>query len=100
MGYILPIQNYQAQHYQDRITQPERDPMPIDRIYPKRIESAFDLLVNQKMQSNHEGETEPDQYEQEQKNKQENNPSNSVSDYEKPIFAELTGIGGQINRYV
>ena len=102
MGYILPIQNYQAQHYQDRVNQPELDPMPIDRIYLKTIESSFYSLVNQEMQSHDQMESDPDQKEHREKhaNDQKNDPPTSISDYEKPIYAELTGIGGQINRYV
>ena len=49
MGYILPIQNYQAQHYQDRVTQLPTDPIPIDRIEPKKIEMSYYSATNNQM---------------------------------------------------
>ena len=94
MGYILPVQNYQAQHYQDRVHQPERDPMPIDRIFPKRIESSFNALVNQERPLHSGGEAVLNS------ETENSDPPTPTSNYEKPIYAELTGIGGQINRYV
>ncbi|RCW69762.1 hypothetical protein [Saliterribacillus persicus] len=34
MGYIIPVENYQYQQYQQRVSQPARDPFPIERLYP------------------------------------------------------------------
>ncbi|WP_208590201.1 hypothetical protein [Gracilibacillus suaedae] len=34
MGYIMPVENYQYQQYHNRVTREERDPFPIERLYP------------------------------------------------------------------
>ena len=94
MGYILPIHNFQAQYYQERITRKEQDQIPVDRIYPKRIETSHDVLLNHRMQHSQRDMSISDFSDQ------RSQPQASVSDYETPIYAELTGIGGKVNRYV
>ncbi|WP_347835521.1 hypothetical protein [Gracilibacillus sp. JCM 18860] len=32
-GYVIPVENYQYQQYQQRVTKRERDPFPIERLY-------------------------------------------------------------------
>ncbi|SFL36355.1 hypothetical protein SAMN04487943_101173 [Gracilibacillus orientalis] len=34
MGYIIPVENYQYQQYHNRDTRRERDPFPIEKLYP------------------------------------------------------------------
>ncbi len=91
MGYILPIQNYQAQHYQDRVTQLPTDPIPIDRIEPKKIEMSYYSATNNQMleddyNQNHFNHGAKGDYEQ-----------SITSDRMNQIYADITGIGGQIN---
>lgn len=89
MGYILPITNYQAQHYQERVTQIPTDPIPIDRIYPKKIETRYYASTNNQTLTN--------DYNQNQTNQEPKDKQSNISEKVDQVFADLTGIGGQIN---
>lgn len=94
MGYILPIQNYQSQHYHERVTEPERDPMPVDRLYPKRIESSYHIPTN------HERLLAKDDGGDTNQNDSVNRYRVAIPDQVKDVYADLTGIGGRVNLYV
>ncbi|SES26085.1 hypothetical protein SAMN04487944_1296 [Gracilibacillus ureilyticus] len=42
MGYIIPIENYSYQQYQSRITKEERDPFPIEELYPVQFNMHYE----------------------------------------------------------
>lgn len=44
MGYVIPVENYQYQQYQQRVTKRERDPFPIERLYPIQLDRNYDRL--------------------------------------------------------
>lgn len=92
MGYVLPIDTYQYQNYQNRLTQPERDPYPIERIYPTQLD-----MSHQKMSD--KSDTDMNEW---SSNKNQSltiiKPiMNSESD---EIYAEMTGIGQNINEMI
>ncbi|GAA4057572.1 hypothetical protein [Amphibacillus indicireducens] len=91
MGYILPINNYQAQHYQERVTQIPTDPIPIDRVVPKKIEIGYYRATNNELLNNHYNQN---QYQQPRKDHQNQAVISKRADQ---IISELTGIGRQIN---
>ncbi|HHU19308.1 MAG TPA: hypothetical protein GXZ58_03555 [Bacilli bacterium] len=91
MGYILPINNYQAQHYQERVTQIPTDPIPIDRVVPKKIEIGYYRATNNELLNNHYNQN---QYQQLRKDHQNQAVISKRADQ---IISELTGIGRQIN---
>ncbi|MBM7540186.1 hypothetical protein [Amphibacillus cookii] len=95
MGYILPIENYQAKYYQERVTQPDQDPMPIERPYPIRLETHDNIQTNQG--------TAQEDFTDLERDKSENSSSQPLVDISSgpsQIYAQLTGIGGQVNLYV
>ncbi|WP_440894929.1 hypothetical protein ACS127_10155 [Amphibacillus sp. Q70] len=94
MGYILPIQNYQSQYYHERVTQPERDPIPIDRLYPKRIASSYHVPTNQERLLAQDDDGYINQ------NDAYNRYRMAIPEPVKDVYADLTGIGGRINMYV
>lgn len=90
MGYILPIPNYQAQYYQERVTQLPTDPIPIDRVQSKKIETSYYATTNNLMLANDYNQNQSNQA---AKDDRQSNMSEKVDQ----VFANLTGIGGQIN---
>lgn len=99
MGYVLPITNYQGQHYQDRVTQPARDPYPIERLYSVQLDMAYSENADnrgtapareQRMLKSQQTE------EAHQLNKQ----SYAISDDIKKVYSELTGTGLYVNEVI
>lgn len=90
MGYILPVPNYQAQHYQERVSQLPTDPIPIERIYPKKIEMSYYAAPNNQMLAN-------DHNQNQSKQDPKIDQQSTISEKVDQDFANLTGIGGQIN---
>lgn len=41
MGYVLPVNNYQYSNYHARVTQPKRDPYPIEQLYPIQLDMDY-----------------------------------------------------------
>ncbi|WP_017470539.1 hypothetical protein [Amphibacillus jilinensis] len=96
MGYILPIENYQAKYYQERVTQSDRDPMPIERPYPIRLETHDNIQTNQGTAQ----EDFPNLEHDKSNNHSSSQPMVDISFVSSQVYAELTGIGGQVNFYV
>ncbi|UOQ46951.1 hypothetical protein MUN88_12705 [Gracilibacillus caseinilyticus] len=42
MGYIMPVENYQYQQYQQRVTKVKRDPFPIEKVYPIQHDTSYE----------------------------------------------------------
>ncbi|MGP4041144.1 hypothetical protein ACTWP4_14790 [Gracilibacillus sp. D59] len=92
MGYIMPVENYQYQQYHNRVTRKERDPFPIERLYPIQFgmrykeertkEEPKKIVIPQQKKRNHEYVTEP-----------ENQTKHTV-------YAEVTGKGGKFEATV
>jgi len=93
MGYILPIENYQYQQYQNRVTQPERDPYPVERPYPAQLDMAYEK------QFANEDDYVPDS-DIPTKMKQGLVVTNHTTSSTEKIYAEMTGIGRTINKTV
>ncbi|GGM24628.1 hypothetical protein GCM10011351_07960 [Paraliobacillus quinghaiensis] len=93
MGYILPIENYQYQQYQNRVTQPQRDPYPIERLYPAQLDMAYEK------QSTNEDDYITDSDKPEKKKQRLAMTNHTTSSAEK-VYAEMTGIGRTINKTV
>ncbi|MBU5595198.1 hypothetical protein KQI76_08470 [Amphibacillus sp. MSJ-3] len=96
MGYILPIQNYQSQNDHERVIQAKTDPdpIPVDRLYPKRIELSYATTTHQ------EGLLDENLDEKGSLDHLDKAYNMVISDQMKDVYAKLTGIGGQINAYV
>ena len=93
MGYILPIENYQYQQYHNRVTQPERDPYPVERLYPTQLDMAYEKQF-----------TNRDDYvsdsDKPEKKKQGIVVTNHTTSSAEKVYAEMTGIGRNINKTV
>lgn len=46
MGYILPVNFYQYQDYQERVTRPQQDPYYIERPFKVILNSAHKQIEN------------------------------------------------------
>lgn len=91
MGYILPITNYQKLHYHERISVIERDFIPVDRIYPKEVKVRYFTSAHGKMaRFTH-------QFKPLKQTTNNQTQQTSSSDQHDDRYAEITGIGRQIN---
>lgn len=96
MGYILPIENYQAQQYQNRVSQPDRNPYPVERLYPVHLDMNYEHAANQNeknrffhMDKDLEFGTQPGVTQQMR-----------IPAVVDRIYAEMTGVGQTISTYV
>ncbi len=86
MGYVIPVDNYQYQQYQNRVTNEKRDPFPIEKLYPIQ----FGMHYKQE----HTKEDPKKGYTPITKNRQVNTPSYEEEYHQKHIiYAEVTGKG-------
>ncbi|WP_117149545.1 MULTISPECIES: hypothetical protein [Paraliobacillus] len=94
MGYVLPVDTNQYQNYHNRVTQPERDPYPIEKIYPAQLDMDY-----QKAPDNNDSDMS------EWSETAKRNQSVAIPHYTMPgpadeIYAEMTGIGQNINKMI
>ncbi|WP_079709186.1 hypothetical protein [Paraliobacillus ryukyuensis] len=94
MGYVLPVDNYQYQQYQNRVTQPERDPYPIEQLYPIQLDMSYQEEL-EKQQMEH---TELSKQAQQNTAPTLSPPRMSVE--ANMIYANLTGVGQYINELI
>jgi len=93
MGYILPIENYQANQYQNRVMQPDRDPSPVERLYPIQLDLTYEHATNQNEKhrfsyTDHDLEFTTTSHEM------------RIPATADRIYAEMTGVGQTISTYV
>lgn len=98
MGYILPIENYQSTNYHNRVIHPDRDPYPIERLYPVQLDMSYRNTVNQNEEHRFElVESDKHLFPQQKKT-----PAHEVrsSMLAAKLHAEMTGVGREINTYI
>lgn len=94
MGYVLPVDTTQYQNYYNRVAQPERDPYPIEKIYPAQLD-----MSNQKMPD--KNDTDMSEWSEEASRNQSGAiPQHSIPGPADAIYAEMTGVGQNINEIV
>lgn len=94
MGYVLPIDTTQYQNYHNRVSQPERDPFPIEKVHPAQLD-----LSNQKMPDKNDTDLS-DWSEDASRNGSVASPQYSTPGPADEIYSEMTGVGQNINEFV
>ncbi len=92
MGYVLPIENYQYQNYHQRVTQPKRDPYPIDQLYQVQLDMAY-------QKETEERET-TELYNKQPLTMIAKLPEHSLSEVSEEVYTELTGAGKYVNKII
>ncbi len=85
MGYIIPVDNYQYQQYQNRVTNQERDPFPIEKLYPIQ----FGMHYKQERTK----EEPKNDFTPTTKERQVNRSQEEPNHTKHTIYAEVTGKG-------
>ncbi|KAB8139085.1 hypothetical protein F9U64_01425 [Gracilibacillus oryzae] len=86
MGYILPVDNFQYQQYHNRVTKTERDPFPIEELYPIQFNMDYESeKLKEKTGQKYES---PEVF-----GKQSSSYISSSSIKNEKIYAQVTGKG-------
>ncbi|MFB1050108.1 hypothetical protein [Paraliobacillus sp. JSM ZJ581] len=94
MGYVLPVTNYQYYNYHTRVTLPERDPYPIEQLYPIQLDMAYQKETeNEKIDI-----SELSNYHK--KNSLGKTPTSHNVKVTEGIYTNLTGTGRYFNKVV
>ncbi|WP_058308116.1 hypothetical protein [Gracilibacillus massiliensis] len=88
MGYIMPVENYQYQQYHNRVTKKERDPFPIEKLYPIQFGMQY---KQERTKEEPKKEYIPKTKERNSNRYQEENHENNHP--KQKIYAEVTGKG-------
>ncbi|QGH35600.1 hypothetical protein GI584_16790 [Gracilibacillus salitolerans] len=92
MGYIMPVENYQYQQYHNRVTREERDPFPIERLYPIQFGMRY---------KEEQTKDEPKKIMIPQQKKRKRDQATEQEIHTKhTIYAEVTGKGGKFEATV
>lgn len=89
MGYIMPIDNYQYQKYQERVTKEEKDPFPIEKLYPIPFQQQYHYK-NTEEEFTRSNSTQADNNEMELLDKEK---LTFVKEQNQQIYANITGKG-------
>ncbi|MFC4403272.1 hypothetical protein [Gracilibacillus xinjiangensis] len=90
MGYIMPVDNYQYQQYHNRVTKEERDPFPIEKLYPVQFNMQYD---REKLKEKAEDTT--NNSEAETRMRKAAHYLTRKSTINDKVYAEVTGKGQQ-----
>ncbi|WP_182200014.1 hypothetical protein [Paraliobacillus salinarum] len=94
MGYILPVTNYQYSNYHARVTQPKRDPYPIEQLYPIQLDMDYQKNIEDQATDISELST---------KHKRHNAKSALASAHTavtEQTYTDLTGTGKFVNQVI
>ncbi|SDC29346.1 hypothetical protein SAMN05421734_10662 [Pelagirhabdus alkalitolerans] len=92
MGYIAPIVNFTAQNYHERVIIPDHDPVSIEKPYPVQLEKISASNTHSNMFTGQDFNEPKDHF--------NGQPKHVISQETNKLYAEMTGIGGQVNEYV
>ncbi|MCT2535675.1 hypothetical protein NC661_06625 [Aquibacillus koreensis] len=83
MGYVLPVDNYQYQQYQNRVVKTKQDPYPIEK--PFKTQLSMSYMDQEK------------QLEKHVEHKKKTNVTGHAVDF---VYTEMTGKGYFINERI
>ncbi|GGF15271.1 hypothetical protein GCM10010954_12360 [Halobacillus andaensis] len=98
MGYILPIQHYQYQDYQQRVTSDERSPFALDRVFKVTLDHKLKEYYTPREQ-----DRKNSQYLHHQLHTPKTvhyNEKKRATDLEEKVYSEVTGKGQRFSETI
>ncbi|WP_066187140.1 MULTISPECIES: hypothetical protein [Gracilibacillus] len=84
MGYIIPVDHYQYQQYQNRITQTKRIPYTVEKLYPSQFDRQYYEIMSEHQKAREE---------RSKRKKQASTSQKYDPMQQETVSAEITGKG-------
>ncbi|MCP3026657.1 hypothetical protein [Halobacillus sp. A5] len=98
MGYILPIQNYQYQDYQQRVTQNKQPSFTLDRVFKVTMDHKLKEYYTRGEQGQKGSQDLKDKLHTSKKFHY--NKTTRAPEMEQKLYSELTGKGQQFSETI